>query len=106
MAIKKVNPQEEMVNEMIEQIQRVSGDGMTAKLAGEIVDEVIKATEKETDASKIVSLIGRIAKFPKDDVRTEEIYAIITLSPLTQTYLPFDDPKLAALKETLSKDEN
>ncbi|MDC1105597.1 hypothetical protein OAT16_02765 [Prolixibacteraceae bacterium] len=98
---KKIDVQEEMVNEIIELVAQVMGHTIGYQEIAPLIDKIISITEEERNDQRIFNTIAEHLSLKKDDMRVEQIYTIISLNPLTQTYQPFQDPKLEALKKQM-----
>lgn len=101
MRVKKVDVQQEMIDQIITSIQEVIGDRLSSLGIGEMVDQIIKMTEDKVDESKVYAFIAKMTGFTNDNIEIEKIYTIIKVNPLTQTHFPFDNDLLKQLKETI-----
>ncbi|MCT4673660.1 MAG: hypothetical protein ACPGSG_01380 [Prolixibacteraceae bacterium] len=98
---KKIDVQEEMVNEIIDQVTLVMENSIGYQEVAPLIEKIISITEEKKDDQLIFNTIADHLSLSKDDIRVEKIFTIITLNPLTQTYKPFLDPKLEELKKKM-----
>ncbi|QZE12855.1 hypothetical protein K4L44_09670 [Halosquirtibacter laminarini] len=98
---KKIDVQEEMVNEIIEHVAQVMENTVGYQEVAPLIDAIIKITEEKRDEQLIFNTIATHLSLKKDDIRVEQVYTIISLNPLTQTYHPFQNDKLEALKREM-----
>lgn len=103
--VKKVNVQEEMVNEIVATVDELLDGAMNRVDIGDMVNSLIEATERGVSESKIYKLIANRCGLKSEDIRVEQIYTVVKINPLTQTHFPFKSSKLESLRDKLNSNE-
>jgi hypothetical protein len=90
--------------ELLSKVQEILGSDAARVSAGELITNVITATETEPGHDQVCTLIARQTNLDLTDARVESIYRAICEKPFEQTYQPFNNPFFEKLRQSLSEE--